>query len=252
MNKYKEEAKSKFEQRGLFKSLEKLQDNFRKTGPTIKLIKKYNAIDEEATKIMLKAENDYISTFRFSTPWSTTLIKASRTVRYWNLQITKYNNQQVIDKTLKKAQQASGVIDLTTNKEEAIACRITAKADLKKVLTEANKIREEELKKRSNEAATEGDTKATLAYEVLTEHEEVRATWQKINFYLKKGYMGPLVQLCVTIPNSATSEVLTDGGDIHNRIIERNIKYFSSAESPPGTLLLFPHCNWLPQHIRIL
>ena len=41
--------------------------------------------------------------------------------------------------------------------------------------------------------ATEGDTKATLVYEVLIEHEKVRATWRKIKLYLKKGYTGPLV-----------------------------------------------------------
>ena len=176
MNKYKEEAKSKFEQRGLFKSLEKLQDNFSKTGPTIKLIKKYNAIDEEATKIMLKAENNCVSNFCFSTPWSTTLIKASRTVRYWNLRITKYNNKQVSNKTLQKAQEESEVIDLTTPKKEAITYRITAKTALKTVITEADKVREEKLKKRANKAAIEGITKVTLAYEVLIGHKKIRAT----------------------------------------------------------------------------
>ena len=44
-------------------------------------------------------------------------------------------------------------------------------------------------------------------------------------------FHGPLVQLCVTIPNSAISKVLTDGNNIHNRITEHNIKHFSSAES---------------------
>ena len=134
------------------------------------------------------------------------------------------------DKILKKAQEESRVIDLTTNKEETNTRRITAKLFLKHIITKVDKIRKAELKKRSSEAATESDTEATLAYEVLIKHKKVRATWQKINYYLKKGYTGPLVQFCVSIPNSATSEVLTDGGDIHNKVIERTIKHLSSSE----------------------
>ena len=135
---------------------------------------------------MLKAEENCVSTFRFTTPWSEALIKASRTVRYWNLRITKYNKKQVSDNTLQQAQEASGVTDLTTTLEEATACRITARAALKKVIAAADKIREEELKQRAEDAANEGNTKDTLAYEQLIEHEKIRATWRKINFYLKK------------------------------------------------------------------
>ena len=142
------------------------------------------------------------------------------------------------DKTLQKVQEELGVIDLTTNKEEATACRITAKAALKKIITEEDKIREAELKKRANEVATEGDTKATLAYEVLIEHEKGQS-----NMDLKKGY---------TTPKSATSEVLTDGDDIHNRIIERIIKYFRSEEFPPGTKLFPSHHNRPPRHAKLL
>ena len=115
------------------------------------------------------------------------------------------------------------------------------KANLKKVITEAYKIREEELKEIADEAAIDGDTKVTLAYEVLIEHKNVRAIWRKINFYLKKGYTGPLVQLCVTTPNSATSEFIIDGDDVYNRIIERNIKHFSLEESSPLELHSFLH-----------
>ena len=97
------------------------------------------------------------------------------------------------DKSPQKAQEESGVIDLTTNKEEESTCRITSKEALKQIINEADKIREAELKKRADEAAIEGNTKATLAYEVVIEHEKVRATWRKMNYYLKKGCTGPLL-----------------------------------------------------------
>ena len=86
-------------------------------------------------------------------PWSTILIKASRIVRYWNLQITKYNNKHVSNKTLQKAQEFR-IIDFITNKEKATTCRATAKAVLKNVIPEANKVREEELKKKTDKAST--------------------------------------------------------------------------------------------------
>ena len=87
----------------------------------------------------------------------------------------------------------SGVTDPTTTLEEATACRITARAALKIVIATADKVREDELKQRAEDVATEGDTKATLAYEVLIKHEKVQVKWRKINYYLKKGYTGPLV-----------------------------------------------------------
>ena len=82
--------------------------------------------------MMIKAEDSYVSTFRFLPPSSEALIKASRTIRYWNLRITKHNKKQVSEKTLQQAQEESGVTDFTTTLEEATACRITARAALKK------------------------------------------------------------------------------------------------------------------------
>ena len=55
MKKHRDKVKSKFKERGLFKSLAKLHAKFKKTGHTIKLIIKYNAINDKATQIMLKA-----------------------------------------------------------------------------------------------------------------------------------------------------------------------------------------------------
>ena len=57
----------------------------------------------------------------------------------------------------------------------------------------------------------------------------------------KKGFKDPLVQLCVNTPNSTTSEVLIDDEDVHDRIIARNIKNLSSAESSPLGLHSFLH-----------
>ena len=81
---------------------------------------------------MLKAEDKCVSTFGCFPPWSTSLIKSSRPVWYWNPRITKYNNKQVSNKTLHKRQEESRVVDLTTTKEEAITCHITAKTALNK------------------------------------------------------------------------------------------------------------------------
>ena len=82
------------------------------------------------------------------------------------------------EKTLQQAQEESGVTDLTTTLEEATACGITARAALKVVIATADKIREDELKQRVEDAANEGNTETTLAYEVLIEHKKIRATWR--------------------------------------------------------------------------
>ena len=65
--KYKEEIKAESIRRNLFQALGELHRIF-KIDPTTKLLKKYNALNKEATQIMLKAEDNCVSKFRYTTP----------------------------------------------------------------------------------------------------------------------------------------------------------------------------------------
>ena len=43
---------------------------------------KYEAIDREATRIILSAEEHCVPRYRYSSPWSVKLIPASRIIKY--------------------------------------------------------------------------------------------------------------------------------------------------------------------------
>ena len=88
-------------------------------------------------------------------------------------------------------------------------------------------MRENELRKRAEEAALEGDEKATRSYETLIENEQCKSKWRKIKHYLKTGDTEPLTRLFVT--EKGKSRILTDGEEIQDAIIDHNIKHFSEA-----------------------
>ena len=78
------------------------------------------------------------------------------------------------------------------------------------------------------------------------EHKEIPATWRKINYYFKKRFIGPQVQICVITSSSITTKVLTDGDEIHGRNIAWNIEHFSSAETSPHGSNSFLHNEICP------
>ena len=75
VEKYREEVLQKFKDRNLFHAMAKLSKKAKRRGTwTVKMQKKYNEIDNEATKIMLKAEENCVQTYRYHTAWSVPLI----------------------------------------------------------------------------------------------------------------------------------------------------------------------------------
>ena len=91
---------------------------------------------------------------------------------------------------------------------------------------------------RGEDAALEGDKQITISYETLLEHEQSRAKWRKIKYYLKEGDTEPLTRLLII--ENGQQKVLTDGGKIQEAIIDHNIEHFSAAENTPlgkGTFL---------------
>ena len=64
---------------------------------------------------------------------------------------------------------------------------------------------------------------------------------RKINYYFKKGFTGPRVQICDSTPSSITTKVLTDDDEIHDRIIAWNIEHFSSEKTSPQGSNSFLH-----------
>ena len=73
----------------------------------------------------------------------------------------------------------AGLNDFTITKEQVIVERNLARIQLKDTIKIAEDLKEKELRKRAEEASTEGDEKATLSYKTLIEHERTRSKWRK-------------------------------------------------------------------------
>ena len=82
VEKYREEVLVTFKDRGLFKSMRRLQHRANRCGRwTNKMQKRYDAIDRQATEIMTKAENNCAANFSHPAPWSVELMRASTAIK---------------------------------------------------------------------------------------------------------------------------------------------------------------------------
>ena len=99
--------------------------------------------------------------------------------------------------------------DYTSIREHVIVERNLARIKLRNLIKNSDKIRKEELRKRAEESALEGDLESTQSYKTLIEHKTYRAQWQKIKYYLKEGNTEPLTRLL--IKEQGHTKVLTDG-----------------------------------------
>ena len=70
--------------------------------------------------------------------------------------------------------------DYTATKEHIMVERNLARIKLRETFKIAEALRETELRKRAEDAVTEGDEKTTISYETLIEHEQSRSKWRKI------------------------------------------------------------------------
>ena len=84
------------------------------------------------------------------------------------------NGRKVSPTVLEKVRLEAGLKDFTTTKEHVIVERNLARTKLKDTIKVAETLREKELRKREEDAATEGDEKTTISYETLIEHEKNR------------------------------------------------------------------------------
>ena len=157
--------------------------------------RKFEAIDNKATSIMLKAEKNCVQTFMFHTSWSLPLMQASKSVKYWNLKVSQGKGRKVSPAVLASAMEAAEIIDNTTTYEHIVINRNLARIKLREQIKHAEELRETELRKRAEDAALDGDEKTTKSYETLLENEQCKAKWRKIKYYLQTGDTESLTRL---------------------------------------------------------
>ena len=166
-------------------------------------------------------------------------MKVSKSIRYWNLRISITNGRKVSPAVLEKVRMETGLKDYTATKEHILVEIILARIKKRDTLKIAETLRETELRKRAEDAATEGDEKNTISYETFIEHKQSRSKWRKVQYYLNTEDKEPLTGLLVT--ENGEQKVLTDGAEIHEAIIDQNIRHFSEAEDKSRSKGTFLH-----------
>ena len=118
---------------------------------------KYENIDKTATEIMLTAEQNCVQKFRYHTSWSLPLMKAGKTVRYWNLRLSMSNGRAVATSVLDTVKREAGLQDFTSTREQILLERNLARKKLQEAIVIADDLREKELRQRAEDAALDGD-----------------------------------------------------------------------------------------------
>ena len=117
--------------------------------------------------------------FHYGMECKTYSSKQGRAIKYWNLKTSAYNLWPIPDKILAQTLMESHIKDYTSTLEEVQETRAGAKSHLQKLLKEADKIREDELRERAKMARIEGDDRATFSYESLIKQGKRRAIGEK-------------------------------------------------------------------------
>ena len=107
-----------------------------------KMQRKYENIDKKATEIMLQAETNCVPKFRYQTSWSLPLMRASKTIRYWNLRLSTINGRKISPAVLATARTEAEIRDYTTTKDQVITERKLARIRLKDLIKMAEDLRE--------------------------------------------------------------------------------------------------------------
>ena len=111
---------------------------------------------------------------------------------------------------------------------------------MKLVLIKAKKIRREELENRAEAYAAAGNQVMEVVLKELINREKSKNTWRKIKRVLDKSEYFNLTKLTVLIVGEDEDQILTKKEEIHEAIINYNIKHYSKPEHSPfglGTFL---------------
>ena len=79
--------------------------------------KQYDNIDQQATETMLKAEKNCAATFSRPAPWSVDLMRASTTIKCWNLRISKYSGGKTSELIMKAILEEAHMVNVTNTEE---------------------------------------------------------------------------------------------------------------------------------------
>mmetsp|Transcript_28020 Transcript_28020/g.43278 ORF Transcript_28020/g.43278 Transcript_28020/m.43278 type:complete len:188 (-) Transcript_28020:107-670(-) len=146
VEKYREEVLLTFKDRGLFKSMRKLQHRAHRCGRwTTKMQKKYDSIDRQETDFMLKAESNCAADFSNPVPWSVALMRAGTAIRYWNLRISQYSSGKVSASTMQSILTKARMVNYTGTLDQALTELVLARKSFRKCCQEAEKLCEKEL-----------------------------------------------------------------------------------------------------------
>ena len=118
--------------------------------------KLYDHLDHTATTIMLKAEDNCARSRPRPDPWSVELMRASISIKYWNLRISSYHSGKTSEETMSDIRGQANIKDYTSTEEETKTERIVARKALKTCLFQAEEIREKELRCRAEDSSALG------------------------------------------------------------------------------------------------
>ena len=163
-----------FKKRNIFYTLERFAHQAKIDWWYKPLTKKINKLDKEVKIIIRGAENICIPTTNHTSEYSTTLERATRAIRYWNMQISQYKKQKENQDILNKEKAAGNNADTSNTMGEAQQLRSESWAHLITILKYNTDALLRDLQRKVQECLTTGETEKSQAYDRLIEKEKVK------------------------------------------------------------------------------
>lgn len=216
---------------------ETLEHQLSLEGPTDALIEALTALDKQVTEIMLAAESKCSKTTTGPYPWSPILQRTSAHLHYWLTRLTQHTTAtsscEYLHALELELQIPNGQDTCQMSTSELLTQVRHARVEVKTAYAEATANRTAFLYEKIELHNSTGQKDAVDALAAIAKAEQQQRTWAQIRAALKPERSAGLDRIQVLDPASGEHQWVYTTDEIHNSILDNNIKRFRAHAATP-------------------
>jgi hypothetical protein len=156
------------------------------------------------------------------------------------------SKSSLLPRTPSKLKSTKSSTNFTQNKRQYNRKRtshrttISCQKRIKKITKIASDIRRKEQEMKAAKHGIAGQTDKEKVLKMIIDREQMRLEYKYLQNILKSMQTQPITSIAIP-KNNGTTEILTNPTEVHEAIINQNIKHFTTPEASPLELGEFLH-----------
>ena len=232
--KYLEALVEGFTEHNVFKRMEGLKDELKKTDKITKYQKKvYDGIDQDVHRICIKAEKDIRKCVNGKFAWSPKLDAAHINLKYWKQRVQNLGDSSETEKLLLYSEEMEIKDDMELERFELEKNVVDSKKKLKQIQASDVEYRVQHLLELAENYAATNNLSHEVAIRELLMHEELRDTYKQIKGKLKGAMSQQLYEIWVKCALPEGKKVIDQCDELEEHLLHRNAECLMKAKNTP-------------------